>query len=226
VLTAGTATDPDSGQPYEDWTAPTVRPVGNVLVERLIPQELLDVRDAVTTRITLYFQGDSGAGITAQNRITLRGKTYDVFGEPGEWRMGRTFGYTVDVVDLLAGRRAAAEALMVDTCRVEHPTGSTVDAAGRETFTYDETYVGKCRVRLRGAGGAALREVGDQQISLLSLEIEVPVPGTEGIQVGDRVTLLRATNDSDLLGREFRVQQAAPETDAAQRLLQCAQVTG
>jgi Family of unknown function (DUF6093) len=226
VLTAGTTTDPYSDEALPDWSTPVSVTVRDVLVERLPPEPLDDIRDAVTSRLTLYFQSVPSVPL-ARARVQVRGVTYDVQGEPADWRLGAWQpGLAVSVVDLLTARRAAAEALMVDTCMIDGQTGTTLYDNGSETPTYTTVYTGKCRVQIQAASSStAAREVGDQQVSLLAIVVQVPVVGTEGIHVRDRVTLLRATYDADLEGRVFWVSQPAPSSDASARLLSCVEVT-
>lgn len=225
VLTAGSATDPDSGETYPDWSAATASTVENVLLGWLPSEPLLTVTGVVTVRATMYFQILPLVPL-AGTRIRIRDTTYEVLGEPADWRMGTRRNLEVPVRDILSARRTAAERLMVDTCKVEHPTGaSTTSDAGAVVLTYATIYTGRCRVELVGAGSTALREVGDQQASVLSIQVQLPIDGSEGIHVRDRVTILRASNDSDLLGRVFRVSQPAPSSDAAARLLPCVEVT-
>ena len=52
---------------------------------------------------------------------------------------------------VLARGRAAAEALMVDTCAIRRRTGETLDdTTGEVTATYDDVYSGRCRVQQAG----------------------------------------------------------------------------
>lgn len=85
VITAGTTTDPYSGEPTDDWDTATSVDVTGVAVEpRPSGEPLQDARNQVTSGFTLYMP--AGTAITAQNRVTVRGETYDVLGEPAEWR--------------------------------------------------------------------------------------------------------------------------------------------
>lgn len=225
VLTAGTTTDPDSGETLKNWATATSTIVGDVLVGWLPAQPLLTVTGVVTTRVTLYFQTIPTVPLFG-TRVRVRGVTYEVLGEPLDWRLGEFRGLEVPVIDLLTTNRSAAEDVMVDTCRIEQPSGSTTSDAGVVSSTYTTLYTGKCRVQLHGTtSGASTREVGDQQVAVLTVEVQVPVAGTEGIHVRDRITILRATHDTDLVGRVFRVLQPAPSSDAPARLLQCLEVT-
>jgi hypothetical protein len=85
VLTAGTTTDPYSGEPAEDWDTATSADVTGVAVEpRPSGEPLQDARNQVTSGFTLYMP--QGAAITSKNRVSVRGATYDVLGEPADWR--------------------------------------------------------------------------------------------------------------------------------------------
>lgn len=84
VLTAGTTTDPYSGDDAPDWTTPTSVTVSGVGVEpRPSGEPLQDARNQVTSGFTLYFPPDTT--VTPQNRVSVRGATYDVLGEPAVW---------------------------------------------------------------------------------------------------------------------------------------------
>lgn len=85
VLTAGTTTDPYSGETVPSWDeTPTSVDVAGVGVEpRPSGEPLQDARNQVTSGFTLYFP--PGATVTPQNRVIVRGGTYDVLGEPAEW---------------------------------------------------------------------------------------------------------------------------------------------
>lgn len=85
VLTAGTKTDPYSGEATADWSTAT-----EVNVTTLAPAEprpsqepVQDARNAVTSGWTLYLP--PGTAVTAQNRVRVRGKVYPVQGEPADW---------------------------------------------------------------------------------------------------------------------------------------------
>lgn len=97
VLTAGTVMDPYSGDPSPSWNAvPTSVDVAGVGVEpRPSGEPLQDARNQVTSGFTLYFPPT--ATLTPQNRVIVRGATYDVLGEPSVWVSPFT-GWTPGVV--------------------------------------------------------------------------------------------------------------------------------
>jgi hypothetical protein len=84
ILTAGTTTDPYSGEAKPTWATSTSVIVEGVGVEpRPSPEPVQDARNAITSGYTLYLP--AATTITAANRVTVRGGTYDVLGEPASW---------------------------------------------------------------------------------------------------------------------------------------------
>lgn len=87
VLTAGTHTDPYSGEEEPSWDPDDVtsRDVDGVAVEpRPSSEPVEDARNSVVSGFTLYFPADDP--INAQNRVVVRGGTYSVLGDPADWR--------------------------------------------------------------------------------------------------------------------------------------------
>lgn len=85
VVTAGAIADLYSGDTAVDWDAATSVTVEGVGVEpRPSGEPAQDARNAVTSGFTLYFP--AGAAVTSADRVTVRGETYDVLGEPAVWR--------------------------------------------------------------------------------------------------------------------------------------------
>lgn len=99
VLTAGTVTDPYSGDASLSWDNPTELNVSGVGVEpRPSDEPVQNARHAVVSGFTLYFP--TGTVIGPQNRVVVRGGTYDVLGEAADWRnpfTGWTPGLVVQV---------------------------------------------------------------------------------------------------------------------------------
>lgn len=122
---------------------------------------------------------------------------------------------------LLARAQAAALAGMVDTCTVRRRTGESTDKlTGAVTPTYSTLYTGICRAQQRGAATAErARDVGEQQVLMLHIEIQLPMSVT-GLQLADEVTL-SVSQDADLIGRVFFVRDLAHKTDASARRMQC-----
>jgi len=85
ILTAASVVDPYSNESeVEDWDNPTSVSVAGVAVEpRPSGEPLQDARNQVTSGFTLYMP--TGTPISSRNRVTVRGVTYEVLGEPAEW---------------------------------------------------------------------------------------------------------------------------------------------
>lgn len=86
-LRAATAVDPYSGDPAEDWTIPTSVTFTRCLVwagGSVEPRSADRQAVEVDIRVAL----PAGADVTARDRLIVRGKTYQVVGEPFDWRMG------------------------------------------------------------------------------------------------------------------------------------------
>ena len=95
VLTAGSTTDPYSGETVEDWTTPTEVAYQNVMVaETRTAEPLQDARDQVQSDLTLYFQ-TFNVPVTYKDRVRVRSKVCTVAGRPFEWRMGSVGGVVV-----------------------------------------------------------------------------------------------------------------------------------
>lgn len=98
VLTAGYVEDPYSDELSQSWddVSPTEVDVAGVGVEpRPSGEPSQEARHAVVSGFTLYLP--TGTVVTPQNRIVVRGGTYEVLGEPAEWVNPFT-GWTPGVV--------------------------------------------------------------------------------------------------------------------------------
>ena len=102
------------------------------------------------------------------------------------------------------GRQRASESF-IDRCTIDHQTGTTTDdLTGVVTPTYAAaTYTGPCRVRSIAGSGGGPATSGEAAVVILSVTLQVPVIGTEGVERGDRVTITASVNDPDLVGRVF-----------------------
>lgn len=85
VLTAGTTTDPYSGESAEDWDNPTERTVTTLAPAEPRPSQepIQNARNSVTSGWTLYLP--DGDPIGPRNRVRVRGEVYPVQGEPSDW---------------------------------------------------------------------------------------------------------------------------------------------
>lgn len=103
--------------------------------------------------------------------------------------------------------RAAAAALMVDTCVITRGTSGTVYNADTDTYTATPgatVYSGPCRVKPRDNVDRQV-EAGGETVTLWPYVVSVPMTAT-GIQLDDTVTVTAAGLDPDLVGLELRVR--------------------
>lgn len=85
VLSAGTTTDPYSGEPVASWDTPTTVTVEHVAVAAGGSLEpLQDARNSVTSDFDLIFPPD--AAVASTSRVVVRGLVCDVVGRPFLWR--------------------------------------------------------------------------------------------------------------------------------------------
>lgn len=84
-LRAGTTTDPYSGEEAADWTSPTEHDITTVAPAEPRPsgEPVQEARNAVTSGFTLYLPADED--VTARDRMRVRGRVYDVLGDPALW---------------------------------------------------------------------------------------------------------------------------------------------
>jgi hypothetical protein len=118
----------------------------------------------------------------------------------------------------MARGRAAAEALMVDACVIRRRgSGGTVDDdTGVIVPDRTEVYTGKCRVQQRSEAGSEQRPGQDFQL-LVRVEVQLPVVGTEGLQVADEIEITASAYDADLVGQVFLIRDLHAKTHATSR---------
>lgn len=115
--------------------------------------------------------------------------------------------------------RAAALALMVDTCVIKRVTAETTDPfSGTITPTLTTVYSGVCRVQHGEAQAREEANVGQAYLLMLILELQLPMTVTD-LQVDDQVTVTASVHDPDLVGRVFTVRDLFHKTHAASRRL-------
>lgn len=109
---------------------------------------------------------------------------------------------------VLRGRRAA-EKLMVDACSVARITGRTEGPGGVITNVTTPVYVGKCRlmVRTRERLGGSWQNVGEAQLIISRLELQLPVSAPEVVE-GDRVLMTASFLDPLIPGKTFVVRDS------------------
>lgn len=128
--------------------------------------------------------------------------------------------------DVLARGRAAAEAGMADRCRIVRKSpGILNQSTGERPPVETVIYEGICRVQQAIPGGAKLTDEGESSRSMLARQLQLPVVGSEGVQVGDEAQMTVCPNDSDMVGRVLRVKILGSKTEATARRLGVEEVT-
>lgn len=117
-------------------------------------------------------------------------------------------------------RRGArdAEALMVDTCRIERPGEAVTDPeTGAVTPSFEAVYEGPCKVQQTLAQSSSA-EAGGAVYTLQDTRVDIPV-GAGPIQTGDRITMLTGVYNPALIDNVYRVTELFEKSfQTAQRL--------
>lgn len=122
--------------------------------------------------------------------------------------------------------RAAAEALMVDACRIERPDGAGAvnEVTGRVEPRWAAVYEGACRFQ-QPALLTVLAETPGLQSTLQRFVVSVPIE-VAAARVGDRVTATACRLDPQVVGRQFRVIALHHKSQATARRFTAEEVTG
>ena len=131
-----------------------------------------------------------------------------------------------DIAAALPELRAAAESLMVDSCRIERATGTTIDPDTlAEVPVYETVYEGKCRVQRPGSLAPRESVAGGFEFGIDTVEVQAPLSAA-GLRKYDRVTMtdVADTTDPDLLGLVATVRANLTKTHPTKRTLICEEV--
>lgn len=121
---------------------------------------------------------------------------------------------------VLAAGRAFLTAALVDACTIQRKTADSVNLVnGVDTKTYSTIYTGACRIQAASANWAGPSDVAQAALRLASSELQLPVAGTEGLQIDDRVTITACANDSDLVGRVYSITGLSRKSHGTTRKL-------
>lgn len=128
---------------------------------------------------------------------------------------------------LVARGRAAALALMVDSCTITRTaTSSTNLQTGAVTGTVTTIYAGPCRVQRLPSGGIARPAVvGEAQLYQQPLYVQAPTTAV-GVRVDDVVTITASALDADLVGHTYWVKELPAKTHTTMHRFGCEEVTG
>jgi len=118
---------------------------------------------------------------------------------------------------VLAGRQAA-EALMVDTCRITSGGEPVTDPdTGEVTNARTTVYEGKCKVQSKDSA-TSTPEAGGATFTVVSRQVHIPANAAE-IHDGYEVEVTGSLLNSFTVGKVYRVEGFTPDTfDTAFRL--------
>lgn len=132
----------------------------------------------------------------------------------------------------MQGRRAA-EALMIDTCRITgEGTGERVFDETTGQYTYPERvvlYEGPCRVQVRADinSNAVEAGIGGHEFTYRTATLQLPVDGTAAIVSDSVAHITSCPLDPDMVGREFNLQaETKGKTHSTQRRYRIREVIG
>ncbi|WP_409186720.1 DUF6093 family protein [Amycolatopsis sp. VS8301801F10] len=128
---------------------------------------------------------------------------------------------------LVAAGRRAAEALMLDTCRIRPVTGDTTDPdTGQVTPTYgDPVYIGKCKIQAQKAALPSNPDAGEHRWAVVPVELHLPVAGTAAVVTG-LVAEITASGDPANVGRLFRIRSGDRKSLQTAIRCQVEEITG
>jgi len=114
--------------------------------------------------------------------------------------------------------RQAAEALMVDTCRITSAGDVVTDPdTGEVTNTRTTVYEGKCKVQSKDSA-TSTPEAGGATFTVVSRQVHIPANAAE-IHDGYEVEITDSLLNSFTVGKVYRVSGFTPDTfDTAFRL--------
>ncbi|MES2211037.1 MAG: DUF6093 family protein [Chloroflexota bacterium] len=121
---------------------------------------------------------------------------------------------------VLARGRAFLTAGLVDTCRIEHVVAEdTNPVTAAVTKQYDVIYTGPCRIQAATANWAGPATVAEAALRLAAAELQLPVAGSEGISINDRVIILSCLHDTEMVNRVYAVTGLSHKSHATTRKL-------
>lgn len=125
---------------------------------------------------------------------------------------------------ILAGR-AAAEALMIDTCTITRVTSETPDLqTGLITTETMVVYTGPCRIQQKGHLSRPTT-VAEAYLYQSPVELQLPMAVT-AVRIRDDVTIDTSVLDPALAGQHYWVKEPAAKTHATSRRFGIESVAG
>lgn len=116
---------------------------------------------------------------------------------------------------------------MIDACEITRVTGTTTGrTTGERTENRSTIYDGPCRVQEIFGFSRETAPTPDKPVLARYRVVQLPVVGSEGIEVGDDVEITASVNDLDLVGRHFVVRDQSAKSEATSRRIGVEEITG
>lgn len=129
--------------------------------------------------------------------------------------------------ELLAQGRAAAEALMVDTCTIRRVTGTTTNTTtGVVTPTYSTVYSGPCKLQESGGLPREANPTPSAPVLMVYRQLHLPVATSGGVRANDLATMDTCANDAGMVGKVLVIRGERGKSWATARRLDVEQATG
>lgn len=122
--------------------------------------------------------------------------------------------------EILAEARDLQQLVMVDECKIEHPTRAFDRATGLDVDAWELVYEGPCRFPRADAASRVV--VTGETITPASPAVKVPWSVT-GVRPDDRVTCTRSVSPG-MVGRVLWVTDTSPRTFQSAVHLTCREV--
>ena len=122
--------------------------------------------------------------------------------------------------EILAEARDLQQLVMVDECRIEHPTRTFDRATGLDVDAWELVYEGPCRFPRADAASRVI--VTGETITPASPAVKVPW-NVQGVRPDDRVTCT-ASISPGMVGRVLWVTDTSPRTFQSAIHLTCREV--
>jgi hypothetical protein len=128
---------------------------------------------------------------------------------------------------VLAAGRKAAELGMVDACTIVRVTATDTDRlTGERTQTTTPVYAGPCRLQEIFGFSRDTQPSPDQSQLARYRVLQLPVASSEGVRVGDLVTMTACVHDPDMVGARLIVRDQSGKTEATARRVGVEEITG
>lgn len=122
---------------------------------------------------------------------------------------------------------------MTDTCLIEEETDSTTDPqTGVVTPTWTQRYpaapavAGPCRLQEPGGYPRDISVAPDQPQLAVNRELQLPVSTSGAVRAGMRVTIVSATNDTAMVGRQMWLRGQPTKSEATSRRFTLEEIAG